>query len=166
MNSPEEVLAQLRITPFGCWEWTRARHPLGYGQVYYRGRSWRAHRLIYSTLTDINITGRVLDHLCRNPPCCNPDHLEPVTQRENNARGKSKSALNLRKTHCKNGHELTPENTVKSELKRGTRDCLICYRARDREFSKKKKNCPDCGKTHGVRYMREHRKRVHAIRIT
>lgn len=28
-----------------------------------------------------------LDHLCRNPACCNPSHLEPVTPKENTRRG-------------------------------------------------------------------------------
>lgn len=27
-----------------------------------------------------------IDHLCRNPGCCNPDHLELVTHAENNRR--------------------------------------------------------------------------------
>lgn len=31
----------------------------------------------------------VLDHLCRQPACCNPDHLEAVSQAENCRRGKS-----------------------------------------------------------------------------
>lgn len=161
MNSPEEVLAQLRITPFGCWEWTRARHPLGYGQVYYQGRSWRAHRLLYGLLTVENITGKVLDHLCRNPPCCNPDHLEPVTQRENNARGRSRSALNAWKTHCPKGHELVGDNIRKSEIARGGRDCRTCYNERFRERHKRKTTCPDCGKDYSISYINNHRRRVH-----
>ena len=168
MNSPEEVLAQLQITPFGCWEWTRARHPLGYGNVYYQSRFYRAHRLIYTLLTGIDLTGRVLDHLCRNPPCCNPDHLEPVTQQENIRRGNSRQGRNSRKTHCKRGHELTPDNNVPAETARGTRDCLICSKERARTSSTpvRRQECSYCGRSYRRSYMREHQRRVHDIRIT
>lgn len=33
--------------------------------------------------------GLELDHTCKNPRCCNPDHLEPVTNQINVYRGKS-----------------------------------------------------------------------------
>ena len=41
-----------------------------------------------------------------------------------------------RKTHCKNGHEFTPENTYRCN-DGGRRHCLICKRKRGREFMRK-----------------------------
>lgn len=32
-----------------------------------------------------------VDHLCFNPSCCNPDHLEAVTPQENKRRRRAKS---------------------------------------------------------------------------
>jgi hypothetical protein len=65
--------------------------------------------------------GYVIDHLCQNPNCWEPTHLEAVTRGENTRRW---FAL---QTHCKNGHEFTPENTY---LYRGIhRMCRTCHRA-------------------------------------
>lgn len=67
----------------GCWNWTGGTTK-GYGSFTHPGRkkcyahrySWELHR---GTIPD----GLVIDHLCRNTRCVNPDHLEPVTQQEN-----------------------------------------------------------------------------------
>lgn len=73
--------------------------------------------------------GLVIDHLCRNRGCVNPDHLEAVTQRENILRGEGLAAANARKTHCPKGHPYSGENlyVVPSS---GRRQCRICADAR------------------------------------
>lgn len=97
----------------GCWEWTgAARNDLGYGSFSLtRGRTVAAYRYSYETLVGPIPAGAHLDHLCRNPRCVNPNHLEPVSPRENILRGVGAPARNLRKTHCVRGHEFTPDNT-------------------------------------------------------
>lgn len=69
------------------------------------------------------------DHTCRNRNCINDTHLEVVTHKVNVLRGVGHTAVNARKTHCKRGHEFTPENTGKTYTVGGGRKCLTCYRA-------------------------------------
>lgn len=99
----------------GCWLWEGSLSHNGYGIFNLtRGeekRTWRSHRLAYTWLVAPIPEGMQLDHLCRTRRCVNPDHLEVVTEEENKLRGMSVCTLNALKTHCKHGHEFTPENT-------------------------------------------------------
>lgn len=59
-----------------------------YGAAYIgNGEQAIAHRLFYEHHIGAIPDGLVLDHLCRVKMCVNPEHLEPVTQRENCIRG-------------------------------------------------------------------------------
>lgn len=69
-----------------CWEWTGQTNGRGYGLIGYEMKMWYVHRLIWVTLVGPIPEGLELDHLCENQPCCNPDHLEPVTHAENTRR--------------------------------------------------------------------------------
>lgn len=80
----------------GCWNWQLARSSrhgnaigIGYGVIRANGRNVRAHRYVYEAHKGPIPTGMQLDHLCRNPSCVNPDHMEPVTHAENLRRGNS-----------------------------------------------------------------------------
>lgn len=68
----------------GCWLWNRKIRKDGYG-IKSTGKhtAIRAHRWVYEDLVGPIPEGLELDHLCNNPPCVNPDHLEPVTHEEN-----------------------------------------------------------------------------------
>lgn len=64
----------------------------------------------------------------------NPSHLEAVTPQENVARGYAPNVAGqvrrdscAARTHCKHGHELTPENTYITP-KEGWRQCKSCHR--------------------------------------
>ena len=69
-----------------CWVWSRALLKSGYGALKRNGKSLRAHRWMYEQACGPIPDGLVLDHLCENKPCVNPEHLEPVTKRENERR--------------------------------------------------------------------------------
>lgn len=114
-----------------CWEWLARRDPDGYGTIKARreGLGDRAHRVSYALLVGPIPDGLVIDHLCRNRGCVNPAHLEPVTNGENLRRGDGVTSQNFRATHCKRGHEFTPENTyLKNSGRR--RVCRACLRLR------------------------------------
>jgi hypothetical protein len=81
--------------------------------------------------------GLQLDHLCRTPLCFNPQHLEPVTSKENTMRGLGVSSLNAKKTHCKHGHLLSGNNLV--ILHGNKRNCRECKNRINREWNKRKR---------------------------
>ena len=95
-------------------------HPEGYGQL----DRTLAHRLSYEAFVGVIPDGLTVDHLCRNRWCVNPWHLEPVTGLENGRRGESPWAKNGRKTQCKRGHALTPDNVYITRT--GSRSCRAC----------------------------------------
>lgn len=73
--------------PGGCWIWTGSVEGKGYGHPTIAGKKHPAHRLAYELLVGPVPEGLHLDHLCRVRRCVNPEHLEPVTSRENSLRG-------------------------------------------------------------------------------
>lgn len=122
----------------GCWIFTGSLNAAGYGQIGVGGRGQAlrtrgCHRVMYEEVLGAVPAGLTLDHLCRNRACCNPWHLEPVTSGENVLRGESVPARNARKTHCKWGHEFTPENTYTGYIGRSCRRCHADREAQRRE---------------------------------
>lgn len=73
-----------------CWTWQGHLDQGGYGRLTmdggHRALKRRAHRCMYELLVGPIPDGLQLDHLCSNPSCVNPTHLEPVTNRENTIR--------------------------------------------------------------------------------
>jgi hypothetical protein len=109
----------------GCWLWTGYRLHNGYGSLMANGKkNTLAHRFAYELLVGPIPDGLTLDHLCRVRNCVNPAHLEPCTMAENALRGVGPTAVNARKTHCKRGHEFTPQNTYARPD--GGRECKAC----------------------------------------
>lgn len=112
----------------GCWLWTGQVDAAGYGRWGARTTGSRlAHRRVYELVVGRIPVGLVLDHLCRVRHCVNPEHLEPVTQRENLRRGNGWAGLQARKTHCPSGHPYEGDNLLVDG--RGHRQCRECRRA-------------------------------------
>lgn len=86
-------LGALLVAEGECWIWQgpegiKDRYPKflpeGAGKV-----DWVAYRVLWDLLMGGHRHGYELDHcICKNPRCCSPAHLEPVSRGENERRKK------------------------------------------------------------------------------
>jgi hypothetical protein len=160
------LLTRVTKNENGCWVWQGGRwgNDREYGQMKFRGRSTGAHRAFYTLFRGEIAHGLVIDHMCRNTLCVNPDHLRPITNRENILCGVSIVAKQALQTHCKRGHEFTPDNIMKNDTGRVCRQCNVdrakAWREKHpeymrnynvanwRKYSGKKKTLNDTGVRH------------------
>lgn len=82
----------------GCWNWTgrtlipKKKYPnnkvprWGSGHIVGEQRSCYAYRVAYALCNGPIPKGMTVDHICFNPMCCNPAHLQLLTLSENAAR--------------------------------------------------------------------------------
>lgn len=120
----------------GCWQWTGARDTAGYGQIWVSGTVVGAHRVLYELLVGPIPEGLFIDHLCHNPSCVRPAHLQPLTHAENLRR----SWRSLQLT-CKHGHPWNRENSYVDP--QGHRNCRACRRAGLRRWYQRKRGMTD-----------------------
>jgi hypothetical protein len=129
---PPRIAAKISPEPMtGCWLWTGAMcgSDTAYGQTSIDRKKILAHRVVYEVFKGAIPAHFHIDHLCRQRSCVNPDHLEPVTSRENTYRGTNFMADMFDQTHCKRGHELSGDNLY---LWHGHRHCRACNTERKR----------------------------------
>lgn len=73
-----------------CWIWQGGLHDKGYGRFYLGkdpvddSKIWAySHRISFEHFIGIPKPGYIVDHRCNVKTCCNPVHLQPVTNAEN-----------------------------------------------------------------------------------
>lgn len=142
-----------RRGPDDCWEWTAYVGDNGYGQFWDGVRLVKSHRFAYLVTKGFIAPGLVADHTCHNEAectnvpchhraCCNPAHLEAVTQSVNSIRGHSGDHQTA-KTHCPSNHPYSPENTILSRHGKH-RVCRECNRRAQARYNAKRKATTLC----------------------
>lgn len=140
--APDRFWDHVFIRDDGCYLWTRSLIK-GYGRFRTGGRGSlvvSAHRWAYEQEHGPIPEGFHLHHTCGERACVNPDHLELLSASEHTHRHRGKAVERIKKlprTHCRRGHEMTPENTytwMDRKTDRMQRRCRTCevlrYRAR------------------------------------
>jgi hypothetical protein len=116
----------------------KAPNQYGYVMIRWQGKMIVDHKYLWQLENGPIQQGMVSDHICRNRPCCNVDHLRIVTQRTNCTENHARNSP----THCPHGHAKTPENyrpRVK-ELGRISHQCVVCLRIRQRAMRSATRN--------------------------
>ena len=143
----------------GCHIWRGTRESHGYPIVWHDGRKCVVTRARYELEVGPIPSGMDLDHfVCDNGAggCCNPNHVRPVSHRENVLRSDGIAARNAAKTHCVHGHPLSGDNLYIT-TRTGARSCLTCRHRHSRRtnlaraskarairesFAKARSSCP------------------------
>lgn len=120
----DKVLENCIESDGGCWSYQGYKNSKGYGYVHGLAKnhfkSELTHRVLFAHFIAEIPKGLVIDHLCRNRACCNPWHLEAVTQKVNILRGSGPAAVAVRNGTCQAGHP-----------KEKYANCSTCDRARN-----------------------------------
>jgi hypothetical protein len=118
----------------GCWV-NPNKHTGRYDTISLEGGQGAKQRVAHVVMWELLIgpvpEGMELDHLCRNTRCSNPQHLEPVTRRENYLRGTSVGAIAIRTGKCGNGHSMEDAYVKKNGRER---QCRTCQLEKGREY--------------------------------
>lgn len=134
----DRILDKVRVDSNGCWIWTASLNKNGYSQTSWKGKTRRAHRLLYEQLNGPIPQGLHCDHLCRVRACVNPEHIEPVTPMRNARRGDA-GKNNRDKTHCPAGHPYDEQNTIRiRQIGKGwSRMCSTCLTKKQAEYARR-----------------------------
>lgn len=116
-----------------CWEWTACKDNDGYGRLYVsKNKNILPHRLSYELFNNKISKNKEIDHLCSNPSCVNPAHLESVTHKENLERSNNIGLHLKSKKECPKGHPYSGDNLTIDNA--GSRRCRICRNSQSKIY--------------------------------
>lgn len=126
------ITDRVEIDSNDCWNWTLFRDRQGYGYAHINRKRQASHRVSYTAFIGPIPEGYHVDHVCWNPACCNPNHLQVLTASDNCRR--------LRKalmTHCIHGHKFEGRNLIIRNS--GSRVCRECMNTNARRYQQRKR---------------------------
>jgi hypothetical protein len=122
----------------GCWLWSGASVPLGYGKFSVDGAQMYAHRFAYSIANGVSVgPGTEVHHRCGVPSCVNPAHLQALRPEDHAAMHRE---LRTPRSVCAKGHALA-DAPVRSS---GRRDCRLCRSAWGKTRKRDRRRCGIC----------------------
>lgn len=137
-NPMDRFVKAIKFDDTQCWNWPENRLTnCGYGIFGFDGGSVLAHRFSAQFTKGLRGPPFVVDHVCGNPRCVNPTHLEEVTQSENVKRGVVRAGPRESATHCKRGHPFDDENTYRLN---GARWCRSCSSVRKLKWQRENRD--------------------------
>lgn len=120
----------------GCLRWQGTHHSQGYGLIGGGQLCQYAHRVAWERGVGPIPDGLHVDHVkargCIYRDCVAIEHLEPVSQAENNRRIDHIQGQ-MARTHCPKEHPYEGHNLI---VRRGKRECRTCVYDRNREARK------------------------------
>lgn len=126
-------LQKLNFEGTGCITWKGSLNLYGYGQVAIDEKNWKAHRFSYELFKGKIKEGLMLDHICRNRTCVNPEHLRQVTNKQNVLENsEAVTAKNAKKLECIRGHAFSGKNLRID--KKGYRVCKECFKMHRKKY--------------------------------
>jgi hypothetical protein len=101
--SLEWIKSNSTIDTNDCWNWNNSLNEDGYGSLVYKSKFWLTHRLAYKLKYGDILEKLLIRHKCTNRKCCNPEHLELGTYKDNNI----DTVINNGRLFYKNNNELS-----------------------------------------------------------
>jgi hypothetical protein len=120
------LLKTMPLSLHGCWLWVGYRNRFGYGEFKVGGKTYMPHRWAYEVATGDTLGDRHAHHLCHNPQCVNPLHIEPMTGTDHVNIHVAKTRREM--THCKRGHPLSGNNVYVHGGRRHCKSCATLWR--------------------------------------
>jgi len=92
-NILDHILGRTKINEEDCWIWQGGMSARRYGQLGWRNKLWRVHRLMWVLFYGAIPEGLFVCHHCDVPLCCNPEHLFLGTSKDNMRDAASKARM-------------------------------------------------------------------------
>ena len=116
------ILGLVDISPDNeCITWTGCENGRGYGQLHYKRKTSRVHKVLYEITNGPVTEGLELDHICKNRKCVNTNHLRTVTHAEN--------LVGRIHTHCNRGHEYIEGSYYQYKKQKVCKECARIRKA-------------------------------------